>query len=112
MNETQSLFEAERRRDDGMKSSDRHARSSDPAWRALFIAFACELAATGIPFGTDDVFAKVGQPSSADPRASGSIMKMLRAQGVIEATGEYRMSRSTSRQMGVSRLWRGKRAEE
>ena len=102
--------ESERRRDEGMKSADRHARAVDPAWRALFVAEACRLASCDAPFTTEDVLAATGRPLGADPRASGNLVKMLQREGLIEPTGEYRRARVVSRHSAPMRLWRGRRA--
>ena len=89
---------------------DQHVSRIDPAWRALFVAAACRLAADGRPSTVEDVTDVSGKPPAETPSAAGPMIKHLQKLGLIEWTGQWMQSRSVSRHTSPVRVWRGKRA--
>ena len=72
-------------------------------WAVVF------LAEDGDPFTTDDIWEYVdrhGKPR--EPRAMGAVMKQAAAEGLIEATGEYRKSKRVECHARPVMVWRGK----
>jgi hypothetical protein len=61
------------------------------SWLIAARAAVNELAATGTPWNSDDVWDRVGQPP--EPRALGAVIRAASKAGTIRATGEYTQSR-------------------
>ena len=112
MSETRDLFNSEeslKRRDEAMKSIDRHADNEEPEWKRE--AFACIVDLAGRcagGFTSDSVWLVVDKPTDVDPRALGPIFNHAQRAGLIVATAEFRISESVTRHGAPLRVWKGR----
>jgi len=105
-----SLFDAEegaRRRDDGMQRADEHAPDD---WKVHARAAVWQLARTGLPFTTDDVWLLLlgkGVAMPPEARALGAIMQAAARGGYIRKTGDYRESERAVCHRNPKAVWQG-----
>ena len=95
---------AENGRDDGM---GRAARGAPTSWKSRALDALEVCARQYREFIVDDVW-KCMDPADVphEPRAMGPIMKMAQSQGIIEATGKYRLSDRRTAHRNPRQVWR------
>jgi hypothetical protein len=82
-------------------------RGTDPQWMENALGVVKALAARGVPFTTDEVWATVGDWTTTEPRALGAVMRRAQREGFARPTAGYRPSVRPECNARPVRVWEG-----
>jgi hypothetical protein len=91
----------------GVEAIARAKQAADPGWYRAAVSAVLMCSELGVPFTSDDVWVRIPEEfRTKEPRALGSVMRLLSEQGVIEATGQWRESSRPQAHARPMRVWR------